>query len=405
MSGRRGVPRGPEDPGGERGEPGSPGRPGAPTFDVTTVYHVAVCSYTWMVKAAGYGAGPERGSEHGTGTGAQRKTLPQNTPEYGRRVAGWLAGRNVDFVTGYWSGDPRRPCIENFDASLGALGLDTLGSLRLSSMFSMAPPLRRVKAAIEERAPRLLSQTSARLVDKAGRERIPIFLWWGDSRVSPSEFKATIAELRSLFAARFGGASPFFVSTHHALWTRNDDVIRSLDAVYRHECHHLYDEGGHPRRLTTQESVEPTRANWRADVAALQGKVAFGSGLPVFYMVGTMPSFFRPADKKRGKVIAEDKSQIRAMFAALRDDARALRVARPAPRTLELHKWVAITSLSEWVENSTIEPCVIRPNRSPAEVAEWGYDYGTDALDLIRDLFRPTTRSVPEAEADRLASL
>jgi hypothetical protein len=376
--------------------------------NVRTVHHVIVCSYPWLGEAASFGAGPEHGSQHGVvgptdagaGGGGGWTTLPQNTPAYGRQVVAWLAARNVDVVTGFWSGDPARPCIEHFDASLGALPVDELGALRLADMFALDPPLAAVERAIEERAPRMADARYARLTDAAGVARPPIFLRGalGDRR--PADFRKTIARLRALFASRFDGASPFFVGSHHLLSPPHKDVIGSLDAVFRDGCAQAYDEAGHPAAMTTAEAVNPTRAGWVADRAALEGKTAFGSGLPVYYIVGSARSVVPRDDPRRGAVVAEHKDQIALMFAALRDDAGTLRAERADDGGAEVHKWVAVTSAADWGAQSAIEPCVVRADRPYREVTAWGYDYGTDVIDLIGDLFRPEVASVAAAELD-----
>ena len=44
---------------------------------------------------------------------------------------------------------------------------------------------------------------------------------------------------------------------------------------------------------------------------------------------------------------------------------------------------------------------MIRPSRTYREVTAWGYDYGTDAIELIADLFRPETATGQRPAARR----
>lgn len=383
-----------------------PGGGDLPSISVTTIYHRIVPSYTWMFRAAPLGnAG--HGSEHGewrtVGTRRTYYTLPQNTPEYGRFVANFCRTYGINYISGYWSGDVNSPCIEHFDTSLGALSLQELGSLRLIYMFSLQPRLPRIKQAIIERTNLITGPKYARVIDGALQSRVPIMFWGEDVNTQGVAFRQMIDELRAHFNAR--GVSPFFIITHHALWSNDDNVIRSVDAVYRHECHHTFDPGGNPPPLTTAESVAGTKQNWTSNIRQLTGKTNFSTGLPVFYIAGTMPSFWRPGDAKRGKVIAQNKEQVRAMFEALKNHAQTICVKRTAPDALEVHKWVAITSLNEWVEHSTIEPCLVRPGRTAEENATFGYDYGRDSMELIRDIFKTVTRQRPIADVEDMATL
>jgi hypothetical protein len=268
-------------------------------------------------------------------------------------------------------------------------------------MYALAPPFNDVERAIEARAARMIDARYARFADASGAARVPIFLRGalGDRR--PADFRKMIERLRALFAARFDGASPFVVGSHHLLAPASTDVIGSLDAVYRDGCVQNYDDAGHPAAMTTAEAVNPTRAAWAADVAALEGKTALASGLPVYYIAGTAPSLASRDVARRGAVVAEHKDQIALMFAALRDEARTLRETHASDGAVEIHKWVAITSSADWAAQSAIEPCVIHPNRAYREVTAWGYDYGTDAIDLIGDLFRPETVTAQQPAARR----
>ncbi len=365
--------------------------PPAGPKEIRTFHHVIVCSYPWLGEAASFGSGSEHGCQHGVTRDRGWTTLPQNTPEYGRQVVTWLSARNVDIVTGFWSGDPARACIEHFDASLGALSVEELGTLRLADMYTLAPPLGAVERAIEARAPRMMDTRHARITDAAGAARVPIFLRGALAERRPADFRKMLDRLRALLAARFDGASPFFVGSHHLLSPASQDVIASLDAVYRDGCVQPYDQAGQPAAMTTAEAVNPTPAAWAADLAVLKGKTALASGLPVYYIVGSAPSLVSRDDPRQGAVVAEHKDQIALMFAALRDDARTLREGHAGDGADEIHEWVAVTSAADWAAQSAIEPCVVRSNRPYRDVTAWGYDYGTDAIDLIGDLFRPET--------------
>lgn len=378
-----------------------------PSISVTTIYHRMVLSYPWMFRATPLG-NMGHGSEHGEWrtSGGSRKyfTLPQNTPAYGRFVANYCQTYGINYISGYWSGDINSPCIEHFDASLGALTMQELGPLRLIYMFSLQPRLPRIKQAIIDRTNLITGPKYARLLDGAQQTRVPIMFWGADVNSQGVAFKQMIEELRAHFNAR--GVSPFFIITHHALWSNDDNVIRSVDAVYRHECHHNHDTGGNPPPLTTAESIAGTKQNWTSNIRQLAGKTQFSTGLPVFYIAGTMPSFWRPGDVNRGKVIAQNKAQVQAMFEALRNHAQTICVRRTGPNAVEVHKWVAITSVNEWVEHSTIEPCLVRSDRTAEDNANFGYDYGRDFVELIRDIFQTTTRQRPIAEVeDMLAPL
>ena len=382
-----------------------PGGGQLPSISVTTIYHRFLLSYTWMFRAAPLG-NIGHGSEHGEWrtSGGRRTyyTLPQNTPAYGRYVANLCRTYGINYISGYWSGDLNSPCIEHFDTSLGALTMQELGSLRLIYMFSLQPRLPRIKQAIIERTNLITGPRYARLIDGAQQSRVPIMLWGEDANSQGVAFKQFIEELRAHFSAR--GVSPFFIITHHALTSNDDNVIRSVDAVYRHECHHNHDPGGNPPPLTTAESVAGTKQNWANNIRQLAGKTQFSTGLPVFYIAGTMPSFWRPGDVNRGRVIAQNKGQVQAMFEALRNQAQTICVRRTAPNALEVHKVVAITSSSEWAENSCVEPCLVRPGRTAEEIANYGYDYGHDFMELIRDIFQTATRQRPLADVEDMVA-
>ena len=385
------------------GETLLPGGGDLPSISVTTIYHTLLCSYPWMFLPAPVG-NMGHGSEHGewrtSGGGRRYFTLPQNTPAYGRFVANYCKTHGINYISGYWSGDRNSPCIEHFDSSLGALTMQELGPLRLIYMFSLKPRLELIKQAIIDRTNLITGPKYARLIDGAQQSRVPIMFWGADANSKGADFERIINELRDHFEPL--GVSPFFITTHHALSSNDDRVIQSVDAVYRHECHHSFDPGGNPPPLTTAESVAGTRQNWINNIRQLTGKINSRTKLPVFYIAGTMPRFWRPIDPRRGKVVAQNKEQVRLMFEALKNHAQTICVRRTGPNALEVNKWVAITSANEWVEHSTIEPCVVRPDRTAADNANFGYDYGRDFVELIRDIFKPVTRQRPIADVEEM---
>lgn len=370
--------------------------------EISTIYHVIACSYSWNDIAIPISR-EAHSSQHGEMRNGRWYRLPQNTRAYGLKVARWCNEYNIRYLSGFWSGNPRRPCIEHFESSLGALSLQELGQLRLIYMFSLEPSFDLIKDAVISRAAAMLGPTYARILDQRGVSRIPILFWGEESATKPAGFQGLLNDLRSFFRVR--GAELFVITTHHILQSPDDRLLQSVDAVYRHECYHNIDkEGRAPAPLTTAQSVAPTRQNWLANQQRLQGKTQSATGLPVYYFPGTMPSFWRPSSPERGRVVAQNKEQVRSMFTALKNEARTVQVKSGATG-LEIHKWAVVTSWNEWVENSTIEPCFVRPGRTPEEIATYGYDYGTDHLSLLREIFKTTRRALPLEEAERISAL
>lgn len=373
-----------------------------PEVEITTVHHVIACAYPWNNVAIPLSR-EAHGSQHGEMRNGRWYRLPQNTRAYGLKVAGWCNEYNIRYLSGFWSGDPRRPCLEHFESSLGVLSPQELGQLRLIYMFTLQASVDRIKEAVTSRAAALLGPTYARLMDSRGVSRIPIMFWGEESATNSVAFQRLLNELRAFFKER--GGELFVITTHHILQSQDDRLLRSVDAVYRHECYHNIDREGHnPAPLNTAQSVAPTRQRWLANRQQLQGKTQSATGLPVYYFPGTMPSFWRPSSPERGKVVAQTRDQVRSMFVALRDDATTVCV-RSGTAGLEIHKWAVLTSWNEWVENSTIEPCFVRSNRTPEEIASYGYDYGTDHLAQIRDIFKTTRRVLRSDEAEKLSAL
>ena len=376
---------------------------------LTTRYNVIAASYPWITHEVGYGNGPEHGSEHGRNPnlpGQTWVTLPQNTLEYGRKVVQWCHEAGIGYISGQWTKD--FPTLDSFLSSVGAVSDAEMGNLKMIFLFDLGPGLAFVKQAIMNYSPRMLSPRYARIEDANHAIRWPIMFWGGVPKTPPPvlgghDFRVMIDEVRQYLRTNHN-INPYFIRSHHALRIGDQEIRRSVDAFYRHECAHNYDPNGHPAPLTTSESAPRTVNEWNADKNVLntgcggQRCVTFDpvSPLPVAYFTGAMPSLWRRSEVNRGKVICQNPRQAETMFEAIRSNSQTICTRVTAPGKVTVDRWVVITSWAEWSEDTCIEPCHVRPGREPDSPDSLvnGYDYGHDFLQIIARRFRTTVQQV-----------
>jgi hypothetical protein len=368
-------------------------------IEVRTTWKVVVTSFQWLSHDTQIGP---RSPVFGYQSGTRWMAKAQNTVEYGRYMNQLAKSYGIEIFSSYWTYEERPGLVmplRNFNNSIGALPMAELGALRFVYMFDLVDfPRRwqRVQSAILERKSEILGPKYSRLRDSRDMLR-PIIMFWGDQANSvPASYQTMIDNVRRDFNT--SGAEPYFIGTHHGIWSNDDRIIRSNDAFYEVSLFHNYNAavdpaiGERPPALDTHTSTDLTVNQWwNPQRAALQGKTNFKTGLPVVLMPGAMPQL-ELHDHRRGIVYARNKADVAYMFAATKTYAPVV-WARRSPDLIELERWVVLTDFNEWVEGHTIEPCRrVPPEQSENEPYNANHEYGDDFMEVFRDTYRPEVR-------------
>ncbi|HEX7314762.1 MAG TPA: hypothetical protein VF297_12625 [Pyrinomonadaceae bacterium] len=345
----------------------------------------------------------------------------QNTEAYGRRTLGLCRDNQIRILTGWWDINDR-VALDNTLAAFSRVDLKA-EPLRLAYMFGAQnfknpnkDPLGRPleSAAIIEQmvrdrwAPDAANRERYAWITDGLRQERPIVMIWGDPGTIPGTNQPSPARntfqyrdyllnrIRPLYRAATR-AEPFIIMVNHALfpWNIRDEVYKGLDGVYNHACG--FDPSG--RAITTRESVPLTETIFNNDLTAMRN-LRNWEGKALTYFPGSMPQYDedRLADRTSPRYVlaaaaTEDdgRAQVTSMFRLVKSYAPTLSITQGSGDCdLVVNKWVTLTSFSEWPEGATIEPSLVRGRKyqgSTADPRNARCDYGTDFIDIIRQLF------------------
>ncbi len=298
---------------------------------------------------------------------------PQSTPEYGQRTADLLNSYGAKFLTGFWHGEGA-PIFDNFRGSFEGVNL---GRLRLIYMGGVIFNFETAQGR-EELRQELLSWRS----DTQNRSRYgyatanrPIIMLWGPVPAGQeANFRWMVANVREYYAQV--GLNPFFIMTQHAV-NSNEDVKRSIDAVYNH----VIDKPEIGQAWSTAASIPGTEQRLDRNARLLEGMRNLSTNLPVQAIPGAMPQFDRELFSMNyvpgaglpihGRVIAGSKEQVVDMFQMVKNNAV----------TIYGKEWAVISTWNEWAEGSTLEPTTAAGAKYP------GGNYQYDFLEALEEVF------------------
>jgi hypothetical protein len=365
--------------------------PEIPDFDYVTVhtkFNVIMTTYSWS-RGGQKPSWSRRWPAFGNGL------VDRRTQAYGEQVAAWCNTYNVDCLCGYYQAVSDNP-LANFRTSLGRAG--NLGNVKLLHMFGLGGfPVKRgaIENEVKNWAAEIQSPKYARIRDANGTQR-PILMFWGDElRHDWTQFVDMIGAIRSYLGPRVG--QPFIIGTDHLIGYVATGVagavnaLRAIDGVYNHACGLPWDTcGGCDKSGVEWDAVQSAQQltamlRPRRDTTLAHGKIYFG---------GTMPHFDRDLFERdglanQGRVVAKGGQQLRQLLLAAKAFAPVVysesRQQADGEHIYE-DRWIVLTSLNEWEEGSTFEPCLVRGSAYTAP----SWDYGTDGLQAVSEVFRDT---------------
>ncbi|HEX7153139.1 MAG TPA: hypothetical protein VF618_16755 [Thermoanaerobaculia bacterium] len=368
---------------------------------VHTKYNVILTTYSWT-----------RGGVRPNWTRRQPAfgggLIDRKTQAYGEQVAAWCNQFNVDFLSGYYQPVGDNP-LANFRTSLWRA--TNLGRVKLVHMAGLEGfPATRTKIQNEVIAwgTEMRNAKYGRIKDRAGNLR-PVVIFWGNQYVNNyGDFLNMIAAIRQALTPVVG--NPFIILTEHICGLAGANVpgavqvMNAIDGVYNHACGLPWDTCGGCDRSNVEwdasQSASQLASNLRAQtaVAARFGKIHFS---------GTMPHFDRDLFESlvegrglanQGRVTARTPQQLRQIL----NTAASFTPVVFSESRMETdgehiynEKWIILSTLNEWEEGSTFEPSLVR---SAAPYADGNYDYGTDGLQAISEIFRDTVRRLRSSE-------
>ena len=216
-------------------------------------------------------------------------------------------------------------------------------------------------------------------------------------------------QLKSAVARTTPVGDPFIIGTQHLAdlaannWPGSANALAASDGLYQHNCALPWEKcvGAEGCVRNGDGSCNCSGVEWDAvrsaqvlaeqlagkrDLVGRHGRVFFG---------GTMPHFdrdlFSPGDRlaDHGRVVAKRPDQLRTLLRKIQAFGPILH-SETRVQAGETHiyedRWVILSSLNEWEEGSTFEPCLVRggPYSAPS------YDHGMDGLKAIAEVFKDT---------------
>jgi hypothetical protein len=398
--------------------PRAPHIPIEPRERVKYVYHRIVCSYPRFGRDAPHnspgigGVRIPKSPEYSYQKGSVWYIKSQAAREYGLNTVRLCNAYGVEVLTGWWDKYDFQPW-EHFSSSVRQV--PDLGNLRLAYMFGVLryekpdrgfpDTVEDIVAKVREWAPEMANRARyAYITDYQGNSRPMLFCWGAIlNETGAGAFQTMVGRIREIIKGRTG-ATPFIVlSQHNALGPRFEKVTSSVDAFYQHEIA-IPDKRNAPAQyhsISTQQSLDGimtpaytlpgTRVMISDAIRYLAGKKSAATGQPVHFIAGCMPQFNSDlvADNYHGVVRAGSKAEVQRMFEMVRDLAPTIWTAGTAAALVE-HKWVAVSTLAEWAEGTSIEPTIVRPGGAPGGAYNQYGDYGSDFMDLLLNVFRET---------------
>lgn len=392
--------------------------PGEPRERVKYVYHRIVCSYPRFGQDAPYnapgigGVRIPKSPEYSYQRGGVWYIKSQAARDYGVNTVRLCNNYGVEVLTGWWDKYDFHPW-NHFSSSVRQVA--DLGNLRLAYMFGVlrytnpdrgfpetaGDIINKVREWVPEMANRA---RYAYITDAQGNSRPMLFCWGAILNESAAAtFQSMVGTIRQIVRDRTG-ATPFIVASEHgALGPRFEKVTSSVDAFYEHGIA-IPDKRNAPAQyhvISTRQSLDGIRTSAYTlpgtrvmiDDANryLAGKKSAATGLPVHFIAGCMPQFNSDlvTDNYHGVVKAGSKAEVQSMFEMVRDFAPTISTAGTDAALIE-HKWIAISTLAEWAEGTSIEPTIVRPGGTPGGAYNQYGDYGSDFMDLLLSVFRET---------------
>jgi hypothetical protein len=356
--------------------------------DVVTVhtkYNVIMTSYPWPT-------GGVRPHWTRRFPAWQNGLVDRGKQPYGQQVANLCNTYRVSCLSGFHTA--KSPVFANFHNSLWSSATNT-GALKLLHMFDVnqdfpAEAAGIVSTVVGWGTKYMKNSKYARIRLPNGESRPLLLFWATHAGVYSQKFRETITAIRNGLAPIVGPV--FIVGTEHianAAIGGNSDAVAALQAVdgfYHHQ-------GGLPGQPGVQW-------NGVQSLQQLENALQSLSALSVRYkrpfFAGTMPRFDRDLFSlwreqrldPQGRVVIENAAQLTNLLQAARRYAPLMysetKMIDGAEHEYE-ERWVVLTSLNEWEEGQTFEPCLVRNQKyDPAT----NYEYGTDAMQAVADVFR-----------------
>lgn len=358
---------------------------------IHTKWHVVLTTWTW----------------HITGTGTRptwsrrwpkwnQGVIERGSQAHAQQVATWCNDYNIDYLSGVFvaGNDP----LVNFKRAYWPDETD-LGRVKLLHQFWIQhfPGSRgAIEAEVPKWAPYMKSPKYARIRLANGEVR-PLVLYWGFAMEKDYRgFRQMIAKIRESLRAEVGEV--FIIGTQHLIDQAAQgkpgamEAFRDIDGFYRASCWLPHAPGVTWDADCSATKFDPVLKRWR-DFAQANGKIFFS---------GTSPQYDRDLfDLKEtgkvspnGRVVAQSGAQVRKLLSVAAKYAPVVSI-RQTQEADGLHlykdKWIILSTLDEWEEGTTFEPCLLR---KPL-YSEPYYEYDTDAMKAISEIFRDRVHRLP----------
>ncbi len=366
---------------------------------VHTTVKTLLCTYSWV-------RGGLKPSWTRRWPAYKNGLVERNTLAYGDYVADYCNQYGVDVLSGYYQAKGDNP-LPNFRASLWATG--RLNRVKLCHMaglvgFNEAVTRSKIQSEVISWANDMKSAKYAR-IRLANNTTRPILMFWGNEYVYDyNAFVAMLNTIRSEYR-RLGVGEVFVILTDHIVPLAGGNlpgavqVMNAIDGVYHHAAGLPWETCG---------GCDKSGVEWNGTQSAQQlAKNLNNEGAIVrrfgkYYIPGGMPSFDRDlfeADgtAKQGRVVCTTPAEVRTIFRTIKNYSSPIwsdtQILTDGEHIYEEH-WTSVTSCAEWEEGSTVEPSLVRTTAYTAPY----WDYGTDRMAAIAEVFRDTTRRIRSGE-------
>jgi hypothetical protein len=375
---------------------------------VHTKYNVILTTYSWTRNGL---RPPWTRRQPAFGNGL----VDRRTQAYGEQVAAWCNTFNVDCLSGYYQPVGDNP-LANFRTSLWrAPNLGNVKLLHMAGLEGFPGTRTKIQNEVVAWANDMRTAKYARIKDRNGQLR-PLVIFWGNQYNADYDgFVQMIAAIRAALTPAVG--NPFIIFTEHICGLAGAGipgavrVINAVDGVYNHGCGLPWDTCGGCDRSGVEwdaaQSATQLAANLRnqQNVTNRFGKIHFS---------GTMPHFDRDLYESlvenrglanQGRVTARSPQQLRQILntaASLAPIVFSETKFLTDGEHIFDERWIILSTLNEWEEGSTFEPSLVR---SAAPYGDANWDYGTDGLQAISEIFRDTVRRVRGTEVPERGTL
>jgi hypothetical protein len=336
----------------------------------------------------------------------QNGQIARNTVAYGDYLADLCNQYGVDVLSGYYQAQGENP-LPNFRNSLWATS--HLGRVKLCHMagligFGSTVVRATIEAQVKSWWSDMLNPKYARIRVASGAS-LPIVIFWGNDYVADyNAFVTMLNNIRTEYRNK-GVGEVFIMLTEHICGLAGANipgavnVIKAVDGVYHHPAGLPWETCGGCDKSGVEWTGTQSATQLAKDLNAEGSIVArFGK----YYMSGGMTSFDRDLFERdgtavQGRVVVTSPAELRTVLRTIKNYARPIwsesQWLADGEHIYE-DVWSAVTSCAEWEEGSTVEPCVVRGTAYTAPY----WDYGTDRMAAIAEVFRETVRRAPISE-------